>query len=288
MAMKFRTAICPPQYPFHIGYDDPVALMGSCFSDHIGDFFLRSGFATCSNPFGTLFNPVSIAQDVDFLLNPESFDEQWYTQFDGRWVSFAHYSKFSNTDKDIFLQHIHNQLSESSKFLHSAHYLFITWGTAYVYRHLERNLMVANCHKMPASTFSKSRLTINNIVETYQSLFERLRKFNEDLRIVLTVSPVRHLGDGFHKNTLSKSVLHLAAEQLVDKDKVFYFPAYEILQDDLRDYRFYAADLCHPSPSAVEYMEELVVQSFFTDETEALRRQKEKEYKALQHRPILK
>lgn len=284
--MKFRTQIPVPNFPFHIGYDDAVMLMGSCFSDHIGQFFSRSGFHTCSNPFGTLFNPVSIAQDIDFLLNPNSYNELWYTQFDGRWVSWAHYSKFSNRDKEVFLQHIHNQLSESSEFLRSARYLFLTWGTAYVYRYLERNLMVANCHKMPASCFSKERLSINNIVETYRPLFERLWQHNKDLRIVLTVSPVRHLGDGFHENTLSKSVLHLAAEQLVDESKVFYFPAYEILQDDLRDYRFYAADLCHPSASAEEYIEDLVGRSFFTAETEMLRQQKEKEFKASQHRPI--
>ena len=284
--MKFRTAISPTKYPFHIGYEDPVMLMGSCFSDHIGHFFARSGFQTCSNPFGTLFNPISIAQDFDFLLNPASFDESWYLPFDGRWVSLAHYSKFSNADKDVFLQRIHLQMSEASDFLRSAHYLLITWGTAYLYRHLERNKVVANCHKMPALCFSKERLSINNIVETYQPFFERLWQCNNDLRIVLTVSPVRHLGDGFHENTLSKSVLHLAAEQLVDNNRVFYFPAYEILQDDLRDYRFYAADLCHPSPSAVEYIEDLVSQSFFTAETESLRKQKEKEFKASLHRPI--
>ena len=284
--MKFRTALCPPQYPFHIGYEDPVMLVGSCFSDHIGQFFARSGFPTCSNPFGTLFNPVSIAQDIGFLLDPASFDESWYLPFNGRWVSLAHYSKFSHADKDVFLQRIHQQMSDASEFLRSAHYLFVTWGTAYVYRHHDRNRIVANCHKMPASCFGKERLSINHIIDVYQPLFERLRQYNNELRIVLTVSPVRHLGDGFHENTLSKSVLHLAAEQLVDNDTVFYFPAYEILQDDLRDYRFYAADLCHPSPSAVAYIEELLSQSFFTAATESLRKQKEKEFKASQHRPI--
>lgn len=284
--MKFRTPLPVPSYPFHIGYDNSIMLIGSCFSDHMGLFFSRSGFRTCSNPFGTLFNPLSIAQNIDFLLDPETFDEEWFVRFNERWVSFAHYSKFSHAEKDFFLQRIWMQMKEGYSFLRKADFLFITWGTAYVFRHLERNLVVANCHKMPAANFSKYRLSVDDIVMRYRSLFERLFAVNANLRVIMTVSPVRHLSDGFHANTVSKSVLHLAVEQLTDNQQVFYFPAYEILHDDLRDYRFYAADLSHPSQSAVEYVEELVAQSFFTSETELVRRKKEKEYKALQHRPI--
>lgn len=284
--MKFRTIIPTSSYPFNITHDHSIMLMGSCFSDHIGHFFQRSGFSTCSNSFGTLFNPISIAQDIELLLYPENWNENWIDYYDNQWISFAHYTKFSHSDKELFLQRIRQQLKEGSDFLRNADFLFLTWGTAFCYRLLERNLIVANCHKMPASMFQRNRLSIDEIVERYRLLFNHLQQVNPKLKVVFTISPIRHLSDGFHENTLSKSTLHLAAEELLDQKNIFYFPAYEILNDDLRDYRFYDADLTHPGSNAVEYIQELFSQSFFTPCTQEICRLKEKEYKAAHHQAI--
>ena len=282
--MKFRTEIPTPKYPFDINYQDKLMLVGSCFSDHIGNFFQEMSFNTLSNPFGTLFNPVSIATALKMCMNPELFNEQYIDFFNEKWISYAHHGKFSHPDKETFLQNIRQNSDRAHNFLSSANYLFITFGTAYCYRLIERNLIVTNCHKIPANQFEKQLLTIEQIVGLYQNLLEQLRQFNPQLKIVFTVSPVRHLADGFHENQISKSTLHLSANQLVDNTNTFYFPSYEMVQDDLRDYRFYAADLCHPSDAAVTYIREKLTDALFTPETQEKMKEVMKENKAQGHR----
>jgi len=259
-------------------------LLGSCFSDHIGNFFQEMRFDTLSNPFGTLFNPVSIANALKMCMNPELFNEQYIDFFNEKWISYAHHGKFSHPDKETFLQNIRQNLDRSHDFLSSANYLFITFGTAYCYRLIERDLIVANCHKIPANQFEKQLLTIEQIVGLYQDLLEQLRQFNPQLKIIFTVSPVRHLADGFHENQTSKSTLHLSVNQLVDNINTYYFPSYEMVQDDLRDYRFYAADLCHPSDAAVTYIREKLTEALFTPETQERMKEVVKENKAQGHR----
>lgn len=282
--MKFRTEIPTPEYPFHISYQDKLMLLGSCFSDHIGNFFQEMRFDTLSNPFGTLFNPVSIANALKMCMNPELFNEQHIDFFNEKWISYAHHGKFSHPDKETFLQNIRQNLDKAHDFLNSANYLFITFGTAYCYRLIERDLIVANCHKIPANQFEKQLLTIEQIVGLYQDLLEQLRQFNPQLKIIFTVSPVRHLADGFHENQISKSILHLSINQLIDNTNTFYFPSYEMVQDDLRDYRFYAADLCHPSDAAVTYIREKLTDAFFTPETQERMKEVVKGNKAQGHR----
>ena len=282
--MKFRTEIPTPKYPFDINYQDKLMLLGSCFSDHIGNFFQEMRFDTLSNPFGTLFNPVSIANALKMCINPELFNEQYIDFFNEKWISYAHHGKFSHPDKETFLQNIRQNLDKAHDFLSSANYLFITFGTAYCYRLIERDLIVANCHKIPANQFEKQLLTIEQIAGLYQDLLEQLRQFNPQLKIIFTVSPVRHLADGFHENQISKSTLHLSVNQLVDNTNTYYFPSYEMVQDDLRDYRFYAADLCHPSDAAVTYIREKLTDAFFTLETQERMKEVVKENKAQGHR----
>jgi len=284
--MKFRTEIPTPEYPFHISYQDKLMLLGSCFSDHIGNFFQEMRFDTLSNPFGTLFNPVSIANALKMCMNPELFNEQHIDFFNEKWISYAHHGKFSHPDKETFLQNIRQNLDKAHDFLNSANYLFITFGTAYCYRLIERDLIVANCHKIPANQFEKQLLTIEQIVGLYQDLLEQLRQFNPQLKIIFTVSPVRHLADGFHENQISKSMLHLSVNQLVDNTNTFYYPSYEMVQDDLRDYRFYAADLCHPSDAAVTYIREKLTEALFTPETQERMKEVVKENKAQGHRKM--
>jgi len=284
--MKFRTEIPIPKYPFQISYQDRVLLLGSCFSDNIGSFLTNNRFSVLSNPFGTLFNPVSIANTLKMTLNPALFTEDYRYYFDHRWVSFAHHGSFSHSDENQFVKQINEQFRITKTFLKKTNFLFITFGTAYCYNFIERDLIVANCHKIPNTKFHKYCLNINEIVTIYKEITSILQSFNPSIHIIFTVSPVRHLGDGFHENQLSKSVLHLAVEQLTNGKNIFYFPAYEILMDDLRDYRFYAEDLCHPNESAVRYMEEIFAESFFSQKTKKQLKEIEKENKFLNHRKL--
>ena len=282
--MKFRTEIPIPKFPFQITYQDIILLLGSCFSDNIGTFLSNNRFQVFSNPFGTLFNPVSIANALKMTIDPALFTDQYRYFYDDRWVSFAHHGSFSHTDENQFLKQINQQFRDTNRVLKKADFLFITFGTAYCYRFLERDLIVANCHKIPNLYFEKFRLNIDEIVHIYAEIMQMLQQVNPSLKIIFTVSPVRHLGDGFHENQLSKSILHLAIEQLINERTVFYFPAYEILMDDLRDYRFYAKDLCHPSESAVHYIEEIFAEAFFSQTTKEQQKEIEKEFKFLNHR----
>jgi len=284
--MKFRTELPIPQYPIQISYQDFILLLGSCFSDNIGSFLTNNRFHVLSNPFGALFNPVSIANAIKMAINPALFTEDYRYFFDNHWVSFAHHGSFSHPNENQFNKQIDEQFSLTKTFLEKANFLFITFGTAYCYRFLERDLVVANCHKIPNTKFKKLRLHINEIVELYKGIISILQSLNPSIHIVFTVSPVRHLGDGFHENQLSKAILHLAVEQLINEKKVFYFPAYEILMDDLRDYRFYAEDLCHTGENAVHYIEEIFEESFFSQETKEKLKIIEKENKFLNHRKL--
>ena len=281
--MKFRTELTIDPYPFQLHHNHFIMLIGSCFSEHIGQFLLRGGFPVLSNPFGTLFNPLSIANGLRMSISPECFSENYIYQHENRWVSFAHHGKFSKLTREELITHVKTELDQSHQFLQKADFLFLTFGTAFYYVFKSRELLVANCHKIPAKEFEKKRATIDNIIAEYRELFQKLKTFNPKLKIVFTVSPIRHLGDGFHENQISKSILHVAVEELLACDECYYFPSYELLLDDLRDYRFFAHDLCHPSSSAIEYICEKFMQAFFSIETIERRNQAEKEAKAKEH-----
>ena len=283
--MKFRTELTISSYPFQIHHNHHVLLLGSCFSDHIGQFLLRGDFSVLSNPFGTLFNPFSIANALRLSISPERFSEDYIYQYENLWISFAHHGKFSKPTREALTEHIKTELAQSQQFLQKADFLFLTFGTAFYYIFKMRNLLVTNCHKIPAKEFEKRRATVDQIVTLYRELFQELKSFNSKLKIIFTVSPIRHLGDGFHENQISKSVLHLAIEELLVCENCYYFPSYELLLDDLRDYRFFAHDLCHPNTLAVEYICEKLMQVFFSDETMERRDQAEKERKTKEHIP---
>lgn len=285
--MNFRTEIPALKYPFDIAYHHELMLLGSCFSDHIGQFFSNLNFDCCTNPFGTLFNPMSIANALEMSMNPALFGEQYIDFFNEKWISYVHHGCFSNADKDDFLRHIQAELQQAHEALSQADFLFLTFGTAYCYLLKTRNFIVANCHKIPADQFEKILVPVEQIEQVYHALFQKLSAFNPKLKIIFTVSPVRHLGDGFHANQISKSILHLSVNQLVDNKDAFYFPAYEILQDDLRDYRFYADDLCHPSASAVTYISEKLSEAFFSKSTMLKVKETIKENKQKGHIPLM-
>jgi len=287
--MQFRTNIPAPQYPFHIGYEDSIMLLGSCFSDNMGNYFGRHRFKVCSNPFGVLFNPVSIDRAIRLLMRPETFDkDRYFYKYRDTWVSFAHHGRFSRDNFQVFEQNIDEHLQKASEFFQHTDYLFVTFGTAFCYKFIPRDLIVSNCHKIPNYQFERIRLDIKKIVSQWNETLALVREARPDMKVIFTVSPVRHAGDGMHENTLSKAVLLLAEEKLVDNDNIFYFPAYEFLMDDLRDYRFYAKDLSHPNDLAIDYMEEKVAESFFTPQTLERVKSISQENRFLNHRPLRK
>lgn len=283
--MQFRTNIPAPQYPFHIQENDAVMLVGSCFSDNMGHYFDTHRFEVCSNPFGVLFNPISIDRALRFMLQPDLFDKnRYFYKYRDLWVSFAHHGRFSKEIFEDFEANIDANLGQSAAFLRNTRYLFITFGTAFCYKFIPRDLIVSNCHKIPNHQFDRIRLDVKKIVTQWNSTLALLKESCPDMKVIFTVSPVRHLGDGAHENALSKATLLLAIEKLVDNDYSFYFPAYEYLMDDLRDYRFYAKDLCHINDLAVNYLEERLAESFFSAETIERMVEIEKENRFLNHR----
>ncbi len=283
--MQFRTIIPAPQYPFHIENEDTVMLVGSCFSDNMGHYFDTHRFDVCSNPFGVLFNPISIDRALRFMLQPDLFDKnRYFYKYRDLWVSFAHHGRFSKESFEEFEANIDENMERSAEFLRKTRYLFVTFGTAFCYKFIPRDLIVSNCHKIPNHQFDRMRLDVKKIVTQWNSTIALLKQQCPDMKVIFTVSPVRHLGDGAHENALSKSILLLAVEKLVDNETTFYFPAYEYLMDDLRDYRFYAKDLCHPNDMAVSYLEEKLAESFFTEEMKERMVEIEKENRFLNHR----
>lgn len=265
--MKFRTELQPEsRLSGLIAHDTGIMLLGSCFSDNIGARLAGSLFDVSVNPLGTLYNPLSIRLALDRIISGRPLEATELVT-DGRMHhSFLCHSSLSSSSAEKALLTINGRLAGACEFLSRASVTIITFGTAWVYRLATTGEVVANCHKFPASMFDRRCLTVSEAAEAITAITESLLKVNPEMKIILTVSPIRHLADGFHGNTLSKSTLHLAVNQVIGRypESTFYFPAYEALTDDLRDYRFYAADLCHPSEQAADYIFDLFARSAFT------------------------
>ena len=287
---EFRTVVKLQESDIKISYDSTLLFIGSCFSENIGIRFKERRFSSDINPFGVLYNPESVRQGLDILMEKRLFSEEQLFDYGGLWHSFYHHSRFSGSDKKRVLDKINQNIIDGHLLLKRTEFLFITFGTAWVYQNTDDGRIVANCHKLPASRFKRFRLGVEDIVESYKELTERLKKFSPGIKIVFTVSPVRHLKDGAHGNQLSKSVLLLAVEELVNelKGDVRYFPAYELLMDDLRDYRFYADDMVHPGNAAVEYIWTNLSDVYFDKKAKAYVAEIEKIIRARNHRPFNK
>lgn len=286
MVMQFRTEVQVPPFDWKISYEDALFLMGSCFVENIGRQLQEFKFRAEVNPFGVLFNPESIRLALLRMMEDREFDSSDLFEQDGVWNSFSLHSSFASLSASDFLEKANSALRRASSSLAKADVLFVTWGTAWVYR--LNGEVVANCHKQPSSLFSREQLSVESIVASYSDLLSKLCERNERLKMVLTVSPIRHWKDGAHGNQLSKSVLLLAADVLVRRfpDKVFYFPSYEIMMDDLRDYRFYASDLLHPGEQAIQYLWERFSECFFSEKAHGLMGEVERVVRAASHRPF--
>lgn len=289
MKQEFRTIVKPLRFRGTISHRQGVMMLGSCFSDNIGLRLRQACFDVDINPFGTLYNPASIACGIGAILKCRqySIDDLFQEKGDNRWHSFSHHSEYSSVDSQLMLEKINQRVCEANKMLQRASTLIVTFGTAWVYKYAPTGKVVANCHKLPASMFERSMMSIDEIVAMWKDVIADVKAINQSIQVIFTVSPIRHLRDGAHENQLSKSTLLLAINQLVREcEDVIYFPAYEIMNDDLRDYRFYASDMTHPSEVAVDYIYDMFSQSFFDDDTISLAEKCVKLSKRLMHIPM--
>ncbi|HEX2935123.1 MAG TPA: GSCFA domain-containing protein [Bacteroidales bacterium] len=283
----FRTQIPVASHTQKISYHSPVMFIGSCFSENIGNKVAEAKFSTDNNPFGIVYNPLSVKLVLSRLIEHKPYTTDELFNYEGVWSSFDHHSRFSDVGAATCLQKINERFEHSSQFLSKAGFLFITFGTSYVYSKKQDGNIVANCHKLPASNFDRKRLTVTEIVADYHILLEQLYRVNPHLNIIFTVSPVRHWKDGAHENQLSKAILLLAIDQIVkDFPHTSYFPSYEIIMDDLRDYRFYEEDMLHPNKVAINYIWDRFKDVFMDGDTLNLMKEVEKVVSACSHRPF--
>lgn len=285
--MDFRTVLPARQSPFQIDYPDGLLALGSCFAEHIGRLLIQSRFSLILNPFGILYNPVSILQALRTLRSGGKLSQQELFLHQDLWHHFAFHGRFSHPQQAMALQGMNTSLQRAQRQLQHTNHILITWGTAYAYRHQGSQEIVGNCHKLPGQTFERIRLNQDDFYEDYVTLLTAWKAEKPDLQVLLSVSPVRHLRDGLINNQRGKAILLLAAEALTQKlDFVHYFPAYELVLDDLRDYRFYEQDLTHPNDLAVQYVWEFFRQHCFSANAQWVFREIEPVLKAAQHRPF--
>lgn len=283
----FYTSISIPNSGQTINYQDNIITLGSCFSNNIGSKLKNAYFNIHTNPFGVLYNPVSIQNAIELLTSTSHFDKQDIFLHHSLWHSFSHDSSFSDVDKDECLQNLNKRLDEARTFFSHSSWVIITFGTAWVFEYKNTRKVVSNCHKLPAEQFVRKRLTAQEISEAYIALLAQLKKLNPDLKVIFTVSPIRHWKDGAHENNVSKSILLLAVDEIVNSSPdTYYFPAYEIQLDELRDYRYYASDMLHPSDVAVNYIWERFAETYFDAETLKLKKRLEHLSADLAHRPL--
>ncbi|MDE6549651.1 MAG: GSCFA domain-containing protein [Muribaculaceae bacterium] len=290
--MKFRTEYEARPSKRLLNPEESVVLIGSCFSDYIGERMRACRWKAFPNITGTLFNPSSIAKVLNIACtwtNPFEVIKDSLANRDQLWLSWLADSKCTtyskrDTDDRIFskLLRLHERLAE-------ARTLIVTFGTAWIYELRERpGYVVANCHKFPADTFVRRRLSVDEIVKEWNELLNLLKEKYPDMRVIFTVSPVRHLKDGFEGNSRSKAILQLACEEICNhNDGVDYFPSFEIMNDDLRDYRFYSSDMVHPSPEAVDYIWEKFQDRYLSKSSREILSEGEKTTKHLNHKPIM-
>jgi hypothetical protein len=284
---KFRTRVSIAEPPGKIGYHTKSLWMGSCFSDTIGKTMADHKFPVLLNPFGTLFNPFSIGDNIRRLISGKAFTPANLHHHDGLWFSFSHYTGFAQTDRDACLSAVNNSLQSASGWLKKCGFLVLTFGTARVYQLKETGDIVANCHKLPAAAFTSRLMEPAEIISFYEALLHDLKSFNPAVRVIFTLSPVRHWSDGAENNQLSKSILHFSLHEILKKHAhASYFPAYEIFMDELRDYRFYAADMLHPSDQGSLYIWERFSDTWIDEDSKKIMAGVAAILKAARHRPL--
>lgn len=254
--MDFKTTVPVTETNTPIAYSSQIMLLGSCFAENIGEKLRYYKFQTQVNPFGIIFNPFSIEKLIERVVLQRHFTKDDIFFFNERWHCYEVHSELSHPDSEVVLSNLNQILSDTQKQLQQATHIIFTYGTSWVYRHIETNAIVANCHKVPQKQFTKELLSIDRIQKSIQNTISLIATLNPKCNFIFTVSPVRHLKDGFVENQVSKAHLIAAiyATTNTQQQTLNYFPSYEIMMDELRDYRFYADDMIHPSPMAIDYI----------------------------------
>ena len=286
--MNLNTPVEIPSGFIPIHHAQRLLIMGSCFAENIGTLLAENKFQVDINPFGILYNPLSISMALREIIRKRLYEESDLFSYREYWHSPMHHGSFSAATPEEVVRNIRVRLEQAHKELKQLDWLMLTFGTAYVYEQKKTGKVVANCHKLPEKDFVRRRLETDEITEDYILLLDELISLNPKIKILFTVSPIRHVRDGMHANQLSKSVLLLAIDRLMQRSPqaTFYFPSYEIILDELRDYRFYADDMVHPSSLAVNYLWERFSETFFCPETQALIKECATIRKAIAHKPF--
>ncbi|MBD2754505.1 GSCFA domain-containing protein [Spirosoma validum] len=285
--MQFHTELSPESLPYSLGLESRIVTIGSCFAEVIGQRLIDNKLNVLNNPFGTIFNPVSIAKLLTMAIQGISPDENRYVERDGIWFHYDFHSSLWADNQDELRDKLLACLIQTGDEIRKADFLFLTLGSAIVYRHNETGKVVANCHKIPGTLFEKYLYQIDHIRDDLTRLFKLLHKANPKLKLVLTVSPVRHTRDTLPLNSVSKSTLRVIAHELtIWNNWVAYFPAYELMMDDLRDYRFYEADMIHPNSQAHDYIFGKFAESAFDPELRGFMADWAQVSKSLTHRPL--
>ena len=284
--MEFRTSIKTTENLGIINHNNKVMLIGSCFSDNIGARMRNAMMNVLINPFGTIYNPMSIAQAIERIINAEPVKGSDIFTANGVWNSYEFHSRFSMADKQAAIERMNKSIEQAHLFLKSCDTLIV--GSAVVYRLKDNGNVVANCHKMPQNHFNRGLATVDEITAALNDMLSKLHSFNPDLKVIFTVSPIRHIADGLNLNSLSKASLLVGVNSAIQAhpDLCLYFPAYEIMLDDLRDYRFYATDMIHPNEVAIEYIWQTFQATYCDDNTTRAIARCERVSKRLNHRPM--
>jgi len=283
----FRTELVVAPSDVRIHHQTPLLALGSCFVAHIGTRLHQLKFPITLNPFGIIFNPGSVAHTLERLLSGMPFEAGELIEYQQCWHSPAHHGQFSHPRQDTALVNINQALTQGHLALQQATRLIITLGSAHVFVLRSSGKIVANCHKLPAALFERRRLSVDEIIAQLSPLCRQLQQQQAELQIILTVSPVRYLRDGFTENQRSKASLILAAAALCEQlPFVHYFPAYELFMDDLRDYRFCDADMIHPNQTAIDYIWQAFVQTYCDDTCQQVMQRIAKINQGLNHRPL--
>ncbi len=261
-------------------------LIGSCFTENIGTKLKQHKFSVLENPHGILFNPISIAGSINSYITNKIYTAGELFYQNESWNSWQHHSRFSHPDQSICLEVINQSQQQAHSFIKTTDWLMITLGSAFVYA-LQNNEVVANCHKVPTDKFNKKLLTTEEVINSLQKMLDDLNAFNPGIQVIFTISPVRHLRDGFVENNRSKSVLVQAVHQLIENNNLtYYFPAYELVIDDLRDYRFYAEDMVHPNYAATNYVWEKFISTCIDEPSQRLMKEINTVNAAKSHKPF--
>ncbi|WP_422860950.1 GSCFA domain-containing protein [Flagellimonas sp. S174] len=281
--MKLQTSVPLSKAQNSIDYTSTIFLMGSCFSENIGDKFSYFKFQSTQNPFGILFHPLAIEKLITRALTDKKYDASDIFEFQERWLTFDAHSSVGQNSGENLIDTLNNALLKTKTQLEKASHVIITLGTAWVYRHLTRDVIVANCHKVPQKEFEKKLLGIDEIVASLHRMIQLVHSVTKNAECIFTISPVRHLKDGFVENQLSKAHLIAAIHQL-QNENVNYFPSYEIMMDELRDYRFYDSDMVHPNGLAIDYIWEKFMSTWISEEVYSIMNEVQSIQKGVSHR----